>query len=168
MILRNYENIMANKLLAYNQYSGVVANGFVDGNPVIKTTSGSIVQTYTYMDNYGAIPYTNGTNSYSKTAIVIGSGSTPVTYDDYKLDTPITTISNASTTFGNIEWDADTNRYKKKITYDFMATSDLTVAEIGATFSEKNGTALIMRKVLDTPISVLANAYGRIEFYVYA
>jgi hypothetical protein len=123
------------------------------------------VQTYTYSDGYGGLPFTT-TSSYSATQIVIGSGTTPPTYDDYKLESQITNISNGAVTFGDIEFDNNTKQYRKHITYDFMANEDIAVNEIGATFKEKNGTALIMRTVLEQPINVLAGAYGRVEFYI--
>lgn len=165
MILRNYDNIMANKFFAYNTSSGITADGFIDGNPVIKLQDGTIRQTYTYTDGYGPLPFATS-SGYSETKVIIGSGTTAVTYDDYKLENKITSISNDKITLGNIEFDNDTKRYKRHIVYDFMATEDITVNEIGATFQERNGTALIMRTVLEQPINVLAGTYGRVDFYI--
>ena len=109
----------------------------------------------------------------AQTTLVVGSGTTPVTDDDYKLDVPITTLTAVSATTSCKS--ADTGAALSPTTFTITATyrndteAPVTVNEIGIMIpvgykcsrSGINANALssclIYREVLETPVTIEPN-----------
>ena len=106
----------------------------------------------------------------AQTTLVVGSGTTPVTDDDYKLDTPITTLTAVSATTscktsptGNV---LSPTSFTVTTTYRNDTEAPVTVKEIGIMIpvgykSSGSGTnanalssCLIYREVLETPVTI--------------
>ena len=108
-----------------------------------------------------------------QTTLVVGSGTTPVTDDDYKLDVPITTLTAVSATTS-----CKTSPTGQKLspttfaittTYRNSTEAPITVNEIGIMIPvgyRSNGTGgqdnalsscLIYREVLETPVTIEPN-----------
>jgi hypothetical protein len=160
MFLRNYYNILA--LRAVRNFEGItpttafpdVYGSFGAGKLSIKrwneTVENAIYNSYTY-----AIPYLKpsylGFNSVSSptdsgsTAIVFGTGDTPVTMDDYKLDNVITSsiIQRASISAGNLNYTA--------LTYD--PTTDTFTLRIRVVITNSSASPVII------------NEYGLVTYY---
>ena len=124
--------------------------------------------------NNGVV-FTGGNTS---SGISVGSGSTPATENDYKLENIITSGLSASSTTETRALDNDGNPY---LYYTFILTnnsaSNITIAEIGyaqilTTTSAYNTTTgiatqrafLLDRTVLDNPITILPNGSAAIRY----
>ena len=112
---------------------------------------------------------TGGVNTGAQTTLVIGSGTTPATVDDYKLGTPITTLTPiAATTLCKDKNTGDTlspTEFTITTTYRNDTDAAVTVNEIGimipvgySSVSDSNdntlSSCLIYREVLATPVTV--------------
>lgn len=120
----------------------------------------------TYMRfGYCATPNTNTPGVY------FGSGSTPATREDYKLESVITsglTITNPSNVAITTEGDG---KYiaQSVFTVHNNSDADITIGEIGYYAKTLNGTSLIYidlfdRTVLDEPVTIPAGQ-GKIIIY---
>lgn len=182
MNLRNYDNVMAAKQLV--MVSGeCISKGehtnFNDGHLTVKTTSASIRRIYndgSYSDF--SSPFSCDVGSVVG-GLTCGQGDSAVTYDDYKLNIPVTDsdCSHVSHTISDTTYDASTNTFKRTLTRIFAAKKDLVIKEIGfitgitsdtsQTASTSNvypSSCLMYRKVLDAPISVQANSNFELTF----
>ena len=108
-----------------------------------------------------------------QTTLVVGSGTTPVTDDDYKLDSPITTLTAVSATTSCKTEDTRANlsptSFTVTTTYRNDTEAPVTVNEIGimipvgykhsGTGSNRNAlsSCLIYREVLETPVTIESN-----------
>lgn len=108
-----------------------------------------------------------------QTTLVVGSGTTPVTDDDYKLDVPITTLTAVSAATSCKT--GDTGRTLSPTTFTITTTyrndteAPVTVNEIGIMipvgykYSGSGASAnalsscLIYREVLETPVTIEPN-----------
>ena len=108
-----------------------------------------------------------------QTTLVVGSGTTPVTDDDYKLDVPITTLTAVSATTSCKS--ADTGDALSPTTFTITTTyrndteAPVTVNEIGimipvgyrysgsGTSANALSSCLIYREVLETPVTIEPN-----------
>lgn len=109
---------------------------------------------------------TGGTNTTAQTTLVIGSGTTPATVDDYKLETPITTLTPiAATTLCKDKDTGDTlspTEFTITTTYRNDTDAAVTVNEVGimipagyrSTVGNSLSSCLIYREVLATPVTV--------------
>lgn len=112
---------------------------------------------------------TGNNNTGAQTTLVIGSGTTPATVDDYKLETPITTLTPIAAT--TLCKDKDTGNtlspteFTITTTYRNDTDAAVTVNEIGimipAGWRSSSGSStnslsscLIYREVLATPVTV--------------
>lgn len=116
---------------------------------------------------------TSFTGIPKQTTLVVGSGTTPVTDDDYKLDVPITTLTAISATTSCKTSDTGNTlsptTFVISTTYRNNTNSPVVVKEIGimipvgyrAATSGTNHNALssclIYREVLDTPVTIEPN-----------
>ena len=116
---------------------------------------------------------TTAQGASTQTTLVVGSGTTPVTDDDYKLDTPITTLTAVSATT-SCKTD-DTGATLSPTTFTITTTyrngteAPITVNEIGimipvgykysgsGTMSNALSSCLIYREVLETPVTIEPN-----------
>ena len=143
--------------------------GLALGYGRIDTASNS---TGTMMPSSG-IAQTTARGITAQTTLVVGSGTTPVTDDDYKLDTPITTLTAVSATTscktsptGNV---LSPTSFTVTTTYRNATDAPVTVNEIGIMIpvgykSSGSGTnqnalssCLIYREVLETPVTIEPN-----------
>lgn len=181
MNLRNYDNIMAAKQLVAN-YKGCISTGehtnFGDGHLTVKDTSASIWRIYngTSYVEYMRQPFYFDNNSVGM-GLTCGSGDSVVTYDDYKLNIPVTDsdCSHVSFTLSETTYDEATNTFKRTYKRIFAAKKDFVIKEIGfvtyvpCSSSQTNSegsdrSCLMYRKVLDEPISVEANSNFELTF----
>lgn len=170
-VIKNLQNI---NTLSRALYTGGIYAVDMSHDP-IKGTNGtsrmyiipnsSSANGFTYPPSNGIHSQTaTGYDSSYYTNLVVGSGTTPVTEDDYCLESEITTLSSvAVTTSRNCA--NGTVTYKKTMTN--TSSDAITVSEIGIAFiavyatsgTSSSGTAfpvLAFREVLDTPITVAA------------
>lgn len=101
--------------------------------------------------------------------ICLGSGTTPATIDDYKLENPITTGFSASVVR---QYDAQYNS-TFVITLTNTSADDIVIGEIGyvgdAHYGAGNSYAayvLFDRTVLDSPITIPAGGIGQITYTI--
>lgn len=116
---------------------------------------------------------TTGYGITTQTTLVVGSGTTPVTDDDYKLDVPITTLTAVSATTScktnNTGSILSPTTFVVSTTYRNDTEAPVTVNEIGIMIpvgylgssisSNPNGlsSCLIYREVLETPVTIEPN-----------
>ena len=168
MITKNFKALLAAVLHAKSTAKGAVP-----------------VKTYAGADTYMAPVFSSGkfptsaaasvVFSTSGNGIYLGSGNTPATLDDYKLESQITSgLSASSPTYEN-GGDADGNpfsRYTFTLTND--TSSDIVVREIGyvqnLATAALNGSSswsalcLLDRTVLSHPITVPANGTATLKY----
>jgi hypothetical protein len=182
MLLRNYDNLITLGSYNWKKWSIFIPTDnskFGDGDLTLKNTSGGL--TYFISPPYPTMSFANLDNSYTSNnsksgscSLIVGSGDTLVTYDDYKLENIISTndiqavnITNTDPVY-DIANDVWVGEYKKV----FMALNDITIKEICVAYynSFTNGgyyqTLLLYREVLETPIEVPANATVTVIFKV--
>lgn len=104
----------------------------------------------------------------SSNGIVLGSGMTPATLDDYCLESRIT-----SGLSGSVSLTSDPNN---DLLYTLVLTStstdDITIGEIGimsyAYTGQNGGNALVLieRTVLDTPVTIPAGGIGQVTYTI--
>ena len=173
MLLRNYDNIMVVNTAIGKATGDNIQTGtdFTDGILNVKPLTG-IVGAITQNDTGDrAIPFAQMQSSLSNTAgyswFVVGSGTTPATYDDYKLENPFTTQISwdaNSWLLSNFLYDQENNIFLRTGSYSFQAKQDITIGEIGIIYNmgtNDNLRYLVYHKVLETPISVAAGQYCR-------
>ena len=188
VFLRNYYNILAHgafkSFSGYNDSvsnSGVFPDEFKEGSLTLKKLTGSLERStlipYTsrlsllpcdYIGMYNSYYYTNSSN-YS--AIVFGTGNTPVTLDDYKLADQIpSNVINASVSSGDnvrinsVSYDAATGTYTADVS--ILVTNklnrDITVREFGFGIYYY----LYYREVLEEPFTIPANGVSVFNYQV--
>ena len=134
-----------------------------------------------YYDNgygYSSFPNNISTNlvtSASSTGIMVGTGTTAPTEDDYKLESQITSGISSSVNRDN-GMDSNGNPYVQyDITITNTSSSSITISEIGyqqkiyATTTQggtsaSDRTCLFDRTVLDEPVTIPSGSYGVIRY----
>lgn len=175
MLLRNYYNLQAALALGIQSTD---TDTFGDGHINAKNYSGAIKDiqpvyaTSVKADSYGfgwaANTILSAESSVQSSATVcFGTGTTAVTYEDYKLEAIITTgLAKASFTHGTPSYNSETKKWDGTLSCVTTNTSGstITINEIGiympVTYSGGNsghGT-LVYREVLTTPITIAAGA----------
>ena len=106
----------------------------------------------------------------STTGVIIGSGNTPPTINDYKLENRITTPATAS---AEVSKTRDENGYTitSLLTITNTHSEDITIAEIGLYSTGSNSSAemnmvLFERTVLDTPVTIPAGGIGQVTYTI--
>ncbi len=117
---------------------------------------------------------TNMTSSLNINGIFglcLGSGSTPVTYDDYTMDTLITSglslVNVNGTLTQSSRYDPVTHKYSsvRSFTINNTSASPITISEFGITARyDYSYAALIYREVLATPVTLNPAESVIIEF----
>lgn len=188
MWLRNYYNCLTGALLTDDTLTSSTPP--TDYNPPImakNTSAQSFSPYYQFLSNaissstyseYGyalAILYIGKERCKYGTAditnpvgIWCGTGTTPVTYEDYTLESPInsglTIVSNSGTLRQQTQYNSSNNHYstKRSFTINNSSTSNITISEIGisvcvpyqSTYAISYYGVLVYREVLDTPITL--------------
>lgn len=171
MLLRNYDNIVAAlSLVSYSESQIGDTTVFGDGHLNAKLLSGSISYIRGVGSDNSVLPlqvlcssaYT--ANGYSW--ISLGSGTTPVTYDDYKLENELSTsqitVNSSSRIIGDPIYDEINKTWTKTMSYDFQAKSDVTVSEIGIKYF-RSDHYLVYREVLEQPVSLTTGQYLKVS-----
>lgn len=166
---RNYYNMLTAAVLADDQLSSSSTPTDYDPPIRVRYSNGSYAQIQTSRNNwtpeFQRVLYTGkilnmvygvGTADCS---IMLGSGTNAPTYDDYHLQTPISsglTLTNAAGTLTQqTQYDAVTHHISSKRSFTIQNTSasNITVNEVGLYFAYGMGnSALLYREVFDAPI----------------
>ena len=185
MFLRNYYNLLAANACRLNgtsystDYPDIFASSFEDGSLSLKRRSGDIDRNtiaaaacrislipFDYIGSYNGGSYYTG--SSSSNAIVFGSGDTPVTFDDYKLDTqftysvmPLTSVNiKGNVLIPEVTYSSDSGKYTAKARIVLSNPHDIpiTVREFGLGVYYY----LYYREVLSVPFTIQAR-----DFYTF-
>lgn len=164
MLLRNY----------YNQLFSIFSEQVIENG--LKTPDGALCASYcpSSSSNLGSsiISSIRGLNSastsYSNRSLVVGSGSTPASVDDYTLESMITTSVSASGFSKSIDNDGN---FVIIATVKNGSSSTITINEIGIPSTCYNGSSssvvcLVERTVLDEPITLAADESCFISYKV--
>lgn len=163
MWLRNFYNRLASLLIAGGAYTSTSV--FDDSNLSEKQTSGSFCSKMCGNDStytYNFYPYwsskicTLTNNNYSNGGLIFGSGDTPVSFDDYKLDSHLTFTKNVvNYAFDTPTYDETTRTWSSTWSGDIKNTSsnDIEIKEIGITAYP---STLLYREVLEEPFILQA------------
>ena len=156
MLTRNYYN-------AHRAALGrtVITNGMTDIN-------GSVCNAG-YNDIYVPSPFLTYVTFNAYGGILIGTGTTPPTLDDYKMESQIQSGMNASNSRG---FDENGNPYTI-ITLTNATDKAITVGEVGVVTSGyynagSSGSKhiLVDRTVLDTPLTIEPGGVGQITYTI--
>lgn len=152
MLLRNY----------YNQLFSFFSEVVIENG--LKTPDGALGASYcpssgSNLSNsiINSIRGLNGAStSYSHRSLVVGSGSTPASVDDYRLESMITTSVSASGFSKSIDNDGN---FVVVATVKNGGSSSITINEVGIPSTCYNGSSnsvvcLVERTVLDEPITL--------------
>ena len=143
-----------------------ILNGLRDTSGVAYNAGYGTGTNYLFMDTI--VPRAGGLNwSRGSTGVVLGSGSTPPTLDDYTLENMI--VEGLSGSVTNTAVDENHNVTK---TYTITNTSDedITIAEIGIhgwVYSQSNRNSvcvLIERTLLEEPVTIPAGGVGIVTY----
>ena len=163
-------------MLTNNFYSVLAQNMIGTVKPdSIKTTSGALgkinnaggtflpffISGYDYKVDLSKV--NQGYNG-SKGGVVFGDGNTPATAEDYKLAGNIITGFTAT---ANLAHSIDNGVAQIVATYTINASSEVTIKEIVAFASTGgNGTYIVDRTVLDTPVTIPAGGVGQVVYTI--
>lgn len=194
MILNNTINLLKNLSLigGVNQKSNVytpmypmvnTSGSNIDYHSGIITTRDYNAYTY-YYSNRRPFSTTDISvrTSYSGSVgyinVVVGSGTTPVSPDDYALESLISTVSMQSgTAIVNYIVDTDaksiTAKNNIKVAVKNTSSESITISELGIlhtvyTGSSTSNTAsmLVYREVLDTPVTIAAGEFSTFQINI--
>lgn len=171
MILKNWHKIFAMNLTGKNttavNMSGAEKGVYKTGN-YYGTVFDLVNSVYSFRLNNVT------TQSAGVSGVMFGTGTTPVTIDDYKLSGSIITglTPSISESVG-----ADENGAYRTVIYTLTNTNsyDVTIGEVGAvimccestsTMASSRYPALVERTVLDKPITIPAGGFGQVTYTV--
>lgn len=185
MWLRNFYNILTAAFLADDDLSSTATP--TDYTPPIKLrlpdgsyTSTNISASGSNNDTNGAgingllagkarmtlgTSYTPSGVTYHGTCIVLGSGTTPVTYDDYRVETPLsglTLVSGGGTATTPSTLDGNKIKSERSYTITNSSASDKTITEVAlytayndnVALTSPGSTVCIYREVLEEPVTL--------------
>lgn len=186
MFLRNYDNMMVlyhfttHYTNSHNTGDELYINNkasFGDGNINVKRSDGSVAG-FVKIYHANHVLYTA---PLSPQNICIGTGNTPVTYDDYTLSGEI--LDNQKLTYISykINYDAEGRKVSKTVTYTYTNETDsnITISEWGlfrqwrtnngssaVLFSNSAYNILLYREVLETPITIEPGTSATLKFKI--
>lgn len=197
MFLRNYDNYWT--ILNSMQFfvknacsSGTSTTQWGDGYFNLKAPSGSLAYSLFVGDSYYTSSFGSdyswsffyGPISLNTSSICLGTGSEPVTYDDYKLSGDVVSLALTQQS-SSTKYIPETNKWRRSIicTCTNLTESDITVGEWGLyKWNYNNGSgstrpslsysntssqvALMFREVLDTPITIAAGTTTTFTFSI--
>ena len=186
MFLRNYDNMI--QLYHDKDHIGLNATQsgehlysskalFGDGYLNAKTANGSIVGFNTGIAKSSSAAVSRGFFVFGPGSICLGTGNTPVTYDDFKLSGDL--VANKLIEIedsAQMTYDTDKKCWKHvfQATYSNTTDTNLTISEWGL-FRTQNGSAakayaedgssvLLFREVLSAPVVIAAGTTGTLTF----
>ena len=113
-----------------------------------------------------SLSLSTASSAFTNMNLYLGSGSTPVSYEDYRLDTLITSGLSIVSSSGTIKTPTDISgseiSSKKDFTINNTSSGNITISEIGlaagvgAAVSSNYGgrVCMIYREVLDEPVTL--------------
>lgn len=156
MLNNNFYKAIDNKISDAHNFTNSIVK--MDGSQLNSTP-------YRYPYDFNNITYVSTPGALSSTnnkAIFIGSGTTPPTLDDYKLENLITTGYSATISGTNSEDQiVATGQFAMTITITNTQTENLVINELGYFVC---GPILYDRIVLDTPVTIAPGATKTIEY----
>ena len=168
MLTKTYKRLLNILITAFGDYARSGYLEVKDTSNVTKYATGSLYY-YPYSPNEGLI------TSYSTSGICVGSGNTPPTEDDYRLESIITSgiSGSVSHSFGADENDNPYIIYN--VTINNTSSNEITINEIGmvqtlqctnakGSVNTTNSRFLIDRIVLDEPIIIPAGSSKAIVY----
>lgn len=193
MWLRNFDNLTCALLGYYTETGGATTpqrtndgsdiSVFGDGHVNVKQRTGSIatVRYVTSASSNGNSIYTSRPLYLSKSNICIGTGNTPVTYDDFNLSGEILDNTKLVYVSDSKEYSSDYKKLIKTVvfTYHNDTSSPITISEWGlfyyngssnissaTKFDAQTYNTLCYREVLDSPITIAEGTTGTLTFKV--
>ena len=167
MLLRNFYNQLTTQLTGIN---GTIANGLKNPNGTLnssdRASSTSDLVTMPLVTAFTAFSGVKG--SYSARYICVGSGSTPPTVDDYKLENLIKTVSGDSV---KASLDGNGNCVLLVNIKNTDSGKPIVINEVGLVgkcYYSSSGyvDCLIERTVLDEPLTLGPGESGFISYKV--
>lgn len=168
MVLRNYWEY---RKVADDPNTWNVSSGGTIRVP-IKDTAGNDCDFY-YYNIYNSSTTTPGAANnnafWKQLGIMVGSGATEPTVNDYNLESQ---ISNAQIVVNSLVFSApETNKEAYTLTATITASADITIREVGlfkpihySNSGDYSKDVLMARNVLSTPISIASGASQTIAF----
>lgn len=143
------------------------------GSPItVKTTQGSASTSYFSESNcYNVLALRTACTALvagsSGTGVVIGSGSTPPTTNDYCMENQITTVTGTVGLTKSIGDNQDYASITALLTITNTGSEDITINEIGLQIKTTgNWTYLVERTVLDAPVTIASGGVGQITYSI--
>lgn len=157
-----------------NNFTAVTL-GMVNFNNTTISGSYTAAATQSLTANQNYAPYigrltTAASLGYTITGVIIGSGTTPPTIDDYRLENRITLSGITATGSVSTESDGDGAAVTSLLTIVNNSGQEITIGECG--LFTNNGSsgdaycALIERTVLDSPITIPNGGVGQLTYTV--
>lgn len=149
----------------YNAFQACFTKSTVKNGTTLPTGKKYDTSPPTSSTYYSSIFFTQLNLNWNKhdttTGIAFGSGTTPPTIDDYKMESLIS--SGISFSFVK-EYG---NPCKFTITVTNISDDAISIAELGMfTLINNSNTFLADRTVLDTPVTIPAGGIGKIEYEI--
>ena len=162
MLTNNFYSVLAQNMIGYVKLDS------------IKTVSGSLARipnaggAYTpfFVSGYDYkvdLSQVNQAYGSSKGGVVFGDGDTPATAEDYKL---AGNIIKGFTAIANLSSSINDGLAQIIATYTINASSEVTIKEIAAFADSRNGSYIVDRTVLDTPVTIPAGGIGQVEYTI--
>lgn len=171
---RNYNNLLSVALMGTDKNgSNSTFNSYFNDNyyQYFKATNGNV-----YVIDVQENTSRSGKNMLDKASIVMptfGDGTTPPSYEDYNLsgsEISLTLVGSLTTTYT-----IENKTIKKTFKGVYTSTTDVTIREIAimklvncyapsSTSTPTTYSCLLARKVLETPIQIVANTPTTLQF----
>lgn len=185
MWLRNYDNLILSFVAAENSSInggnstsgdiGTSTASFGDGYLNGKTTNGTTVLFEVVSASSSSYAYFYPGIEWSNNAIVLGSGNTEVTYEDYKLSGNL--LASTRTLRSNtLTYNEDTKNWERqvKLVYTNTGNANVTIKEWGImrrqgglnTYAQDSYCILLFREVLAEPIVVVPDETVELTFTI--
>jgi len=166
-LLRNFA-LMLRGLMAGN-IAGVVSNSYWNIKVKVTATDGTTfdypnLPSYDDAKNAPSAMEASALERTDKYGVVVGTGSTPVTRDDYKLESQVPNgfadgqLVHGKTTVEDVDGDPPSSVFRIIRTFTNEGSTTITIYEIGLIVKAQDKYVLIARDVLDTPQDVPAAA----------
>ena len=166
-LVRNFA-LMLRGLMAGN-IAGVVSNSYWKTKVTVTATDGTTFDypslgSYTKAEDAPSAMEASALERTDEYGIVVGTGSTPVTRDDYKLESLVPDgfadgqMVYGKTTVEDVNGDPPSSVFRIIRTFTNEGSTTITIYEIGLIVKAQDKYVLIARDVLDTPQDVPAGA----------
>ena len=170
MFTKNWYAMIAYSIgMNQDDFKNIIRN--MEGND---GNSGSYGTAINLLNSNSGCPYIGRINdqsiAYSKSGVIIGSGTTAPTINDYALESRITTPLSSSGTI-TTTYNDNSVTHTSVFTITNNHTEEITISEIGIFNSStaKSGEKyayLLERTVLETPITISSGGVGQVTYTI--